>query len=84
MMRGPGRRGTPKPAMTLKGQGKLLARVLRCIMKNYGVHFKYHTEGSGDDILEDINLHIESGETIGIIGGTGCGKTTLDSLISRL
>ena len=49
-----------------------------------GVHFKYHTEGSGDDILEDINLHIRSGETIGIIGGTGCGKTTLVSLISRL
>ena len=48
------------------------------------VHFKYHTEGSGDDILEDINLHINSGETIGIIGGTGCGKTTLVSLISRL
>ena len=49
-----------------------------------GVHFKYHTEGSGDDILEDINLHIHSGETVGIIGGTGCGKTTLVSLISRL
>ena len=49
-----------------------------------GVHFKYHAEGSGDDILEDINLHIRSGETIGIIGGTGCGKTTLVSLISRL
>ena len=48
------------------------------------VHFKYHAEGSGDDILEDINLHIRSGETIGIIGGTGCGKTTLVSLISRL
>ena len=48
------------------------------------VHFKYHTEGSGDDILADINLHINSGETIGVIGGTGCGKTTLVSLISRL
>ena len=48
------------------------------------VSFKYHTEGSGDDILENINLHIGSGETIGIIGGTGCGKTTLVSLISRL
>ncbi|MBR6667537.1 MAG: ABC transporter ATP-binding protein [Clostridia bacterium] len=38
-MRGPGRRGAPMPAMSLKGQGKLLARVLRFIMKNYGVHF---------------------------------------------
>jgi ATP-binding cassette subfamily B protein len=48
------------------------------------VHFKYHTDGSGDDILENIDLHIRSGETIGVIGGTGCGKTTLVSLISRL
>ena len=48
------------------------------------VCFKYHTEGTGDDILEHINLHIRSGETIGVIGGTGCGKTTLVSLISRL
>ena len=39
MMRGPGRRGTPMPAMSIKGQGKLLARVLKFIMKNYGVHF---------------------------------------------
>ena len=35
-------------------------------------------------ILKDINLHINSGETIGIIGGTGSAKTTLIQLISRL
>ena len=34
--------------------------------------------------IQDITLHIHSGETIGIIGGTGCGKTTLATLISRL
>ena len=39
MMRGPGRRGAPMPPMSIKGQGKLLARVLKIIMKNYGVHF---------------------------------------------
>ncbi|MGN1369824.1 MAG: ABC transporter ATP-binding protein [Aristaeellaceae bacterium] len=33
------RRGAPQPAMSLKGQGKLLARVLKFIMKNYGWHF---------------------------------------------
>ncbi len=33
------RRGGPRPAMSLKGQGKLLLRVLSFIMKNYGVHF---------------------------------------------
>ena len=48
------------------------------------VSFTYHAEGSGDDILEDIDLHIHSGETIGIIGGTGSGKTSLVNLISRL
>ncbi len=48
------------------------------------VSFKYDAEGHGDDILENIDLHIRSGETIGVIGGTGCGKTTLVSLISRL
>ena len=34
--------------------------------------------------ISDINIHINSGETIGIIGGTGCGKSTLAMLISRM
>ena len=38
----------------------------------------------GEEVLTDINLHIHAGETIGIIGGTGCGKSTFASLISRL
>lgn len=47
------------------------------------VSFAYK-HGTGEDTLEDINLHIKSGETIGIIGGTGCGKSSLVNLISRL
>lgn len=47
------------------------------------VSFAYK-HGSGEDTLEDIDLHIRSGETIGIIGGTGCGKSSLVNLISRL
>ena len=47
------------------------------------VTFTYRS-GSGEDTLHDIDLHIKSGETIGIIGGTGSGKSTLVSLISRL
>ena len=47
------------------------------------VHFSYQ-HGSGEEALHDISLHIRSGETIGIIGGTGCGKSSLVSLISRL
>ena len=48
------------------------------------VHFTYKKDGEGDENLHDIDLEIRSGETVGIIGGTGCGKSTLVSLISRL
>ncbi len=48
------------------------------------VHFTYKKDGEGDENLHDIDLTIASGETVGIIGGTGCGKSTLVSLISRL
>jgi len=47
------------------------------------VIFRYNKE-SEKPVLDDINLHIESGETIGIIGGTGSSKTSLVNLISRL
>ena len=47
------------------------------------VTFSYR-QGSGEKTLSDIDLHIRSGETVGIIGGTGCGKSSLVSLISRL
>ncbi len=47
------------------------------------VSFKY-SEKAEKYALEDINLHIKSGETIGVIGGTGSSKTTLIQLISRL
>lgn len=47
------------------------------------VSFSYKKR-SDKKVLEDINIHIKSGETIGIIGGTGSGKSSLVSLISRL
>ena len=47
------------------------------------VSFKYHKEAE-KSALTDINLHIKSGETIGIIGGTGSSKSSLIQLISRL
>ncbi|MBE6013089.1 MAG: ABC transporter ATP-binding protein [Lachnospiraceae bacterium] len=46
-------------------------------------YFSYN-ENAEEYILEDINIHINSGESIGIIGGTGSGKTTLVQLIPRL
>lgn len=47
------------------------------------VNFSYK-HGSGKKALSDIDLHIKSGETIGVIGGTGAGKSTLVNLICRL
>ena len=47
------------------------------------VDFSYAGEG-GNLSLKDINLHIESGQTIGIIGGTGSAKSSLVQLIPRL
>ena len=47
------------------------------------VSFKY-SDTAERNALSDINLHIKSGETIGIIGGTGSSKSTLVQLISRL
>jgi ATP-binding cassette subfamily B protein len=47
------------------------------------VDFSYRP-GSGEPVLKDINLHIHSGERIGIIGGTGSAKSSLVNLISRL
>ena len=43
-----------------------------------------YKHGSGKNALSDIDLHIKSGETIGVIGGTGCGKSSLVNLICRL
>ncbi len=47
------------------------------------VSFRYYKNSEGK-VLDNINLVINPGETVGIIGSTGCGKTTLVSLISRL
>ncbi len=47
------------------------------------VDFKYSPTAE-KNVLEDIDLHIKSGETIGIIGGTGSSKTSLVTLLSRL
>lgn len=47
------------------------------------VMFRYYKNSEGL-VLNDINLKIEAGETVGIIGSTGCGKSTLVSMIPRL
>lgn len=47
------------------------------------VSFRYY-KNSEEKVLDNINLTIEAGQTVGIIGSTGCGKTTLVSMIPRL
>jgi len=47
------------------------------------VSFRYY-KTSEEKVLDDITFTVESGETIGIIGSTGCGKTTIVSMIPRL
>lgn len=46
------------------------------------VSFRYPGT-AGEDVLHDINLNIKRGETLAIIGSTGCGKTSLVSLVPR-
>ena len=58
-------------------------RVERGDVEFRDVSFRYY-KGSSADVLSHINLRIKAGSTVGIIGSTGCGKTTLVSLIPRL
>lgn len=48
-----------------------------------GVSFRYY-KNSAEQVLDNISFTIEPGQTVGIIGSTGCGKTTLVSMIPRL
>ncbi|HTJ68856.1 MAG TPA: ABC transporter ATP-binding protein [Actinospica sp.] len=52
----------------------------RLVFENVG--FRY--PGSDTPLLTDINLALEPGETVAIVGPTGCGKTTLTALVPRL
>lgn len=48
------------------------------------VDFKYDLSGSGENVLSGISFTVEPGQVVGIVGGTGTGKTTLVNLIPRL
>lgn len=48
------------------------------------VSFKYSTDSSGDNILDNISFKVNAGEIVGIVGGTGCGKSSMVNLIPRL
>ena len=63
--------------------GKKDALVQKGRIEFRGASFRYYKD-SQEKVLDDINLTIEPGQTVGIIGSTGCGKTTLVSMIPRL
>ncbi len=68
---------------TLKNPENPITEVADGSVEFVGVSFKYSKDAERN-VLNDINLQIRSGETIGIIGGTGSSKTSLVNLISRL
>ncbi|MFF2325478.1 MULTISPECIES: ABC transporter ATP-binding protein [unclassified Streptomyces] len=50
-----------------------------------GVEFRYPDAGAGSvPVLSRIDLHVRAGETLALVGATGCGKTTLTALVPRL
>ncbi|MFG1812005.1 ABC transporter ATP-binding protein [Streptomyces sp. NPDC049040] len=50
-----------------------------------GVHFRYpDAPADSTPLLRGVDLHIRSGETMALVGATGCGKTTLTALVPRL
>ncbi len=63
-------------------EGDHPVRKLRGKIQFKDVSFRYNSEGP--DVLQNINLTIAPGQTVAIIGHTGCGKTTLQKLIHRL
>jgi ATP-binding cassette subfamily B multidrug efflux pump len=48
------------------------------------VNFKYAATGKGENVLSDINVTIQPGKFVALVGGTGSGKSTMVSLIPRL
>ncbi len=68
-----------KPSMDRNLDGEKTVKDGSIEFRNVSFGYK-----EGVDVLKDINLDIKSGETIGILGTTGSGKTTLISLIARL
>ncbi len=72
-----------KPDISDADAARPHARVSRGEIEFRHVSFRYYKNSEGK-VLDDISLHIAPGSTVGIIGSTGSGKTTLVSMIPRL
>ncbi len=69
--------------LTDEGASEKDATVRRGEIEFKNVSFRYY-KNREEWVLDDLSFRIEPGETVGIIGSTGCGKTTMISLIPRL
>lgn len=65
----------------LKNNGKMITNSLHGDIKFDHVYMQY---SEGDWVLKDLNFHIKAGEKIGLVGKTGCGKSSTVALLSRL
>lgn len=79
-----GRGGVTPPLHADPRSMSIEPRVTKGCVEFRDVSFKYNLTGTGDNVLCDISFTAEPGQVIGIVGGTGSGKSTLVSLIPRL
>ncbi|MBY0415432.1 MAG: ABC transporter ATP-binding protein/permease [Bdellovibrionales bacterium] len=71
----------PGEDFVLKNNGRMMTSTLLGDIKFERVFMQY---GKGDWVLKDLNFHITPGEKIGLVGKTGCGKSSTVALLSRL
>jgi len=69
------------PSIISNGQDHLSIQLSQPVIEFKDVSFKYNT--TGDMVLDHISVQIERGQTVGIIGSTGSGKSTFINLIPR-
>ena len=70
------------PAVGDPPQPQALARPMRGALRLEAVRFRY--PGAASEVLRSVDLDVQPGETVALVGATGCGKTTLTALIPRL
>ena len=71
------------PAIASPEPGRAVREVADGSVEFRGVDFKYSADAE-KNVLEGVDLRFEAGSTVGILGGTGSGKTTLVQLVARL
>jgi ATP-binding cassette subfamily B protein len=70
------------PAVVDPPQPRALAQPVLGALRLESVHFRY--PGAATEVLRGVDLEVQPGETVALVGATGCGKTTLTALIPRL